>query len=195
LGEEVTDTIGLVKHSLGHLSDNNSPANADFESLFQEYWGRVCVLLERMVGDRDEAEDLALEVFWRLSRRPHLSSEGHNPGGWIYRVATNIGYNALRARKRRAQYELTAGKEQLERIKPHNPAQEIEMAEERRQVRLILSRMKARSAKILVLRYSGLSYSEIADALGVSAASVGSLLARAEREFEKAYRHMERGQE
>jgi DNA-directed RNA polymerase specialized sigma24 family protein len=51
--------------------------------------------------------------------------------------------------------------------------------------------MKPRSAKTLVLRYSGLSYAEIANAIGVSPNSVGTLLARAEREFEQQYRALE----
>jgi RNA polymerase sigma-70 factor (ECF subfamily) len=184
-----------VKQNLGYLSDKSSPVGEDFESLYHEYWSKVCSLLDRMVGDSDEAEDLAMEVFLRLSRRPHLSSEGQNPGGWIYRVATNIGYNALRSRKRRALYESNAGVDQIERINSHNPAQELDAAEDRRQVRQVLSRMKPRSAKILALRYSGLTYAEIADVLKVSPTSVGALLGRAEREFENRYRDLERGRE
>jgi RNA polymerase sigma-70 factor, ECF subfamily len=193
-GEEVTDTIDLVKQNLGHLSNKSSPAGTDFEGLFHEYWSKVCSLLAHMVGDSDEAEDLALEVFWRLSLRPHLFSQGQNLGAWIYRVATNIGYNAIRSRKRRQHYELNAGRDQIERRGDHNPAEKLESAEDSRQVREILSRMKPRSAKILTLRYSGLTYSEIADTLDVSVRSIGTLLARAEREFEQRYRYMERGQ-
>jgi DNA-directed RNA polymerase specialized sigma24 family protein len=48
--------------------------------------------------------------------------------------------------------------------------------------------MKPRSAKILTLRYSGLSYAEVAAAMKVKPSSVGKLLARAEDEFEKIYR-------
>ena len=190
----MTDTIDRVKQNLGYLSNKDSSFEADFETLFHEYWSKVCRLLDHMLGDSAEAEDLALEVFWRLSQRPHLGNEGQNPGGWIYRVATNIGYNALRSRNRRKYYELSAGTDQVENTDYHNPAQELEVIEERRQVRKILAKMKPRSAKILVLRYSGLTYTEIADALKVSPNSVGTLLARAEREFEKRYTDLERGQ-
>jgi RNA polymerase sigma-70 factor, ECF subfamily len=193
VGDEVTDTIGLVKQNLGYIPDGNSPAGADFEGLFHEYWSKVCSLLYRMVGDSDEAEDLALEVFWRLSQRPELVRAGQNPVGWIYRVAMNIGYNAIRSQKRRVRYELNAGRDEIEKIQTYNPAQELEKAEERHHVRRTLGRMKPRSAKVLVLRYSGLTYGEIADAVGVSPTSVGTILARAEREFEKRYREIERG--
>ena len=55
---------------------------------------------------------------------------------------------------------------------------------ERQRVRRVLSQMKSRSAKILVLRHTGLSYAEIAAAIRVSPNSVGKLLSRAEKEFE-----------
>ena len=48
--------------------------------------------------------------------------------------------------------------------------------------------MKPRDAQLLLLRSSDLAYREIARALGVQAGSVGTLLARAEREFERRYR-------
>jgi RNA polymerase sigma-70 factor (ECF subfamily) len=48
--------------------------------------------------------------------------------------------------------------------------------------------MKPRSARVLILRHSGLSYAELAAALQVNPASIGKLLARAEEEFEKKYR-------
>ena len=64
----------------------------------------------------------------------------------------------------------------------------VEQAQERQQVRVALGGMKPRSAQMLILRHSGMSYAEIAAALDVSPASVGALLARAEKEFEQAYR-------
>jgi RNA polymerase sigma-70 factor (ECF subfamily) len=158
----------------------------EFESLFQQHWTRVCSLLFRLVGDWGEAEDLALDAFWRLYRRPPRN--GQNLGGWLYRVATNLGYNALRARNRRRKYEQEAGMHALERGTGWNPVETIEQAQERQEVRAALARMKPRSAQILLLRHSGLSYTEIAAALGVSPGSVGTLLARAEKEFEETYR-------
>jgi len=167
------------------------PAAVDFEAAFEEHWPRVCTVIYRIIGDMDEAEDIALEVFWRL----HRKMEGlPNPGdtlklrGWLYRVATNLGLNALRGRKRRQRYETEAGKGFLEAATARNPTTEVEGAEARIRVRQALSQMKAPSARLLTLRYSGLSYAEVATALGISPKSVGTLLARAEREFERRYR-------
>jgi RNA polymerase sigma-70 factor (ECF subfamily) len=51
----------------------------------------------------------------------------------------------------------------------------------------VLRQMKERDAQLLILRHSGLSYREIAAALDVAPGSVGTLLARAEAEFEQRY--------
>ena len=75
-------------------------AQADFEALFQQNWSRLNNLLYRLTGDYAEAEDLALEAFWRLWQRP--PGDQAALAGWLYRVALNLGYNALRARSRPA---------------------------------------------------------------------------------------------
>jgi RNA polymerase sigma-70 factor (ECF subfamily) len=160
----------------------------DFEALFQQHWSRLCAVLYRLVGDWAEAEDLALEAFVRLYRRP--PAEQRNLGGWLYRVATNMGLNALRSRQRRSQHEQQAGALDIQANYPDDPAAALESEQEREQVRTALRRIKPRSAQLLVLRHSGLSYAEIANALEISPGSVGTLLARAEQEFEKAYRKL-----
>jgi RNA polymerase sigma-70 factor (ECF subfamily) len=157
---------------------------ADFERLFQEHWVRVNEVLGRLLGDTDEAQDLALETFWRLYTNPPKQAE--NLGGWLYRVALRLGYNALRAKRRRGWYEQEAGKISLEDA-PLNPASQADLNERRRQVRDVLANMKPRSAEILALRYSGFSYAEIAAALSVPVSSVGTRLVRAEKEFEKCF--------
>jgi RNA polymerase sigma-70 factor (ECF subfamily) len=164
-----------------------------FEAAFREHWPRVHALLCRLVGEADEAEDLALETFWRLHRSPAPLAHQQGLRGWLYRVATNLGLNALRARKRRQRYEEQAGYAsylELQMSPPGDPADEVERAQERGHVRLTLAQMKPRSAQLLVLRHSGFSYVEIAAALGIAPASVGALLARAEREFEERFKRL-----
>lgn len=176
------------------VTSNNikiSPHSAayDFETVFVEQWPRIYHVLFRLVGDKAEAEDLALETFWKLYRDP--PSKGENLNGWLYRVALNQGYNALRARKRRSRYEGEAGAQTLDNYPSPQPENEIARAEQRREVQAALARMKPRSAKLLVLRQSGLSYKELATVINVKPSSVGKLLARAEDEFEKIYRQLQ----
>jgi RNA polymerase sigma-70 factor (ECF subfamily) len=156
-------------------------ATQDFETIFIEQWSRIYGVIFRLVGDKAEAEDLALETFWKLYRNPPPKRENLN--GWLYRVAVNQGLNALRAGDRRRHYE----RQSLNDHESTQPEVEIERAEQRREVQEVLARMKPRSAKLLVLRQSGLSYKELAAAVKVRPSSVGKLLARAEDEFERIY--------
>jgi RNA polymerase sigma factor (sigma-70 family) len=164
-------------------------ATQEFETIFAEQWSRVYGVIFRLVGDKDEAEDLALETFWELYRNPPAKRENIN--GWLYRVAVNKGFNALRAHKRRTRYEDEAGSLVYGHHSSGQPESEIERADRRREVQAVLRRMKPRSAKLLVLRHSGLSYKELAVAVKVKLSSVGKLLARAEDEFEQVYQQLQ----
>jgi RNA polymerase sigma-70 factor (ECF subfamily) len=159
-----------------------------FEDAFLEHWTRVYGLLVRLVGDPSEAEDLALETFVKLYQRPPAEREGFTLGGWLYRVATNLGLKSIRSFQRRERYELSAGKGVLESAPEDRPAEILAEEEERRNARAALDRMNSRQAQLLVMRYSGMSYKEIAAAFDLSPTSIGPLLLRAEREFEKQYR-------
>ena len=86
-------------------------ATAAFEDLFLQNWEKVYGVLFRLTGDHAEAEDLALETFLRLWQRPPAQEQAL--AGWLYRVATNLGYNALRSAGRRSRHELDAGMEAL----------------------------------------------------------------------------------
>jgi RNA polymerase sigma factor (sigma-70 family) len=160
----------------------------DFESLFGEYWAYVYRILKRLVGDPAEAEDLALETFFRLYQRSPFKEDGFQLGGWLYRVATNLGLKSIRSYKRRERYEIEAGRFALEEAPETRPAVIHEQAERQDLARQALAKMNERNAQLLTLRYSGLSYKEIAGSLGLSPTSIGPLLVRAEREFEAYYR-------
>lgn len=164
------------------------PEATEFEALFMEHWAPVYRLLRRLVGDPSEAEDLALETFLRLHRDRRAQEHGFNVGGWLYRVATNLGLHSIRGWKRRERYEQTAGRYALESQADDSPVEILAQEEERHRVRQVLKRMNERQSRLLILRHSGLSYKEIAAALGIAPASIGPLLVRAEREFEKQYR-------
>ena len=182
-------TIPLVERIRGTPTSGTSEAEQALERAFEEHWSSVCETLRYLVGDADEAQDLALEAFWRLHTRP--PRDQRNLGGWLHRVATNLGLNALRARQRRQRYEEAAGMLKLQRAEPKDPADEVEGRETRERVRQVLSRMPRRKAQILILRHTDHTYAEIADILGVASGSVGTMLARAEKTFERRYRALE----
>jgi len=160
------------------------PGPADLEALFHQQWGRLVAALYHFTGDPAEAEDLALEAFVQLWQRPPAHSA--NLGGWLYRVATRLGLNHLRAAARRDRYELEAGREALGGSTP-GPESETARRLEQARVRAALTRLDDRQARLLLMRYAGFSYQEIAAALELNPASIGTLLARAEQAFSAIY--------
>lgn len=158
----------------------------EFDSIFLDNWSKIYGLLHRLVGDPSEAEDLALETFLKLYRNFPGEVE-QNIGGWLYRVATHLGLNAIRDWTRRQKYELQAGKLDWMEYNHNSPAEIFAQEEERRCVSKILSQMNTRQALLLTLRYSGKTYKEIAETLGVKPTSIGPLLVRAEADFEKRF--------
>jgi RNA polymerase sigma-70 factor (ECF subfamily) len=168
-----------------------------FDALYVAYYGGVYRLLYHIVGTREEAEDLAQEVFLRLHRASYLWDERrsrsgregqHNVRAWLYKVATNLAYNVLRSQGRRERRELVAQGDAARNGQAADPAETIQRQEMRAAVRHTLAGLPERQAQLLLLRHAGLSYRELAEALNVAPGSVGTLLARAEAAFEKAYR-------
>lgn len=165
------------------LADTARGDTTAFETLFQRHYDRVYGILFRLVGERGEAEDLAQEVFLRLhdhARRFRTADE--NVGAWLYRVATNMGYNALRDRRRRWQRDVALVPTEVADV-----AADAARREERRAVRAALATLGQREAQLLVLRQMEFSYAECAVIVGVAPSSVGTLLARAARAFRAAY--------
>jgi len=164
--------------------------DASFEALFLRHYDRVYGVLFRILGNRADAEDVAQQVFLKLyhaPRRIRVQGDETNVAGWLYRVAVNSAYNALRSRNRRRSWT-----QKLARLWPFegppDPAEVAASHDAQARVRQTLAKMKPRDAKLLLLRHSGLSYRELAAALSVAPGSVGSLLTRAERAFARQYR-------
>jgi RNA polymerase sigma factor (sigma-70 family) len=162
-----------------------------FEAVFSRYYSLVYQLAYHCTGQREEADDIAQEVFLRFYHTPpHATSDGERRA-WLCRVTTNLGLNALRSRQRRIYHEERAGdKVQIpasEDTAQLNPEQHVIANEQAAFIRSVLAELPERQQTYILLRNIGLSYAEIAQATGVAPASVGSLLARAEREFRRRY--------
>jgi RNA polymerase sigma-70 factor (ECF subfamily) len=105
-------------------------------------------------------------------------------------VALNRGYNMLRG-QRRAQQRIERLAESPAQVDPEG---ELARSEERARVRAAISELPERQGQLLLLRYAGLPYGEIARALDMAPTSVGTLLARAERAFYAAYQRMDQAE-
>lgn len=151
------------------------------EGLVSSERPRLVAIAERILRDRSAAEDVVQDVFASLARSGRLAAAGP---GWLHAAAAHRAYNALRDERRRRERE--AKSERLARTtavaagSSDDPAIVAERAEDRRRVRAALARIGRNHAAILGLRYGGLRYAEIANALGIAITSVGTRLARAE---------------
>jgi RNA polymerase sigma-70 factor, ECF subfamily len=151
-----------------------------FEAIFDLYYERITHAIARVVGDRACAEELAVDVFWKLWRNP--KAVGEKAGGWLYRTGIHLAIGELRRRARHARYE------RLLRLTGPTTPEQIQTAEdERQQVRRVLAAIRPRDAELLLLRNNDLSYEEIAAAMRINSASVGTLIRRARETFRKEY--------
>jgi RNA polymerase sigma-70 factor (ECF subfamily) len=159
----------------------------EFEALFVKHYPRIVGILRRIVGDHGRAEDLASEAFLKLYRRPLAQNSESNVAGWLYRTATNLGIDALRAAARRSRFEQAAGRDARQNKSTENGFERVERFEREHRVRAVLTAIKPAQAQLLLLQASGDSYKEMAAALEIEPGSVGTLLVRAEAAFEQRY--------
>lgn len=170
------------------LDPAGTGGRAWFEAAFHRHYPRLVGLLTRLTGDRGQAEELAADVLAKVNRRPPALRSPEDLEPWLYRVAANAGLDAVRANTRRRRHEDAASAEQARTTSIADALSGVLQRERCARVRSVLARLKPRDAELLLLRADGLAYREIAQALGVQPGSVGTLLARAEAEFERRYR-------
>ena len=152
---------------------------ADLEQVFRAAYPRVVGVAARVLGSRDEAQDVAQEVFLSFGRS---SVPGGQAEGWLCVAAAHTALNHLRSGRRRADREQAAHRDPP--VAP-DTADTVVAREDRRRVRSALARLPRKQAVALVLRHSGLSYAEVAAALDVSVGSVGTTVRRAESALRK----------
>ncbi|HET7339025.1 MAG TPA: sigma-70 family RNA polymerase sigma factor [Candidatus Dormibacteraeota bacterium] len=152
-----------------------------FEALFTSEYARVVGIATRVLADPHEAEDVAQEVFVDFHRL-HSAAAQYAPA-WLHRAAAHTSLNRLRGSRRRLKREVAQALEEGDRTV--DPQKQLEVDEDRRLVRAALGRLAPKPAAALAMRASGLSYAEVAQALGVGIGQVGTLLRRAETALRK----------
>jgi RNA polymerase sigma factor (sigma-70 family) len=169
----------VTRASLGAI---NHRVPDPFDRLVLQEYPKVVAIAYRVLADRPAAEDVAQEVFLKFHRSHSPDSE--RASGWLHAAAVHSALNVIRGERRRAQRETAHA---LDPARPTiaSPERLVEEAEQRREVRRALSRLPQRTAAVLMLRHSGLSYAEVATALGIKVGNVGTLLRRAEEALRK----------
>lgn len=159
-----------------------------FDSLFRAYYSQLYGLTYRLLGDRQEAEDVVQEAFLKLSEAAVIERPGEEVRAWLRRVCLNAGHNRTRSRLRAGQRLERAGRlAERSETGALDPLPAVLREEEQRAVRRALATLPDRQRSCLLLRHSGHSYAEIASTMGMPIGSVGVLLARAEKAFRATY--------
>jgi RNA polymerase sigma factor (sigma-70 family) len=153
---------------------------ADLNEIFHRDYQRVVGVAARVLGSRDQAEDVAQDVFLSFGRSSVPAGEAR---GWLSVAAAHTALNLLRSGRRRSLREETAAAADDGVVS--DVAEAVVTLEERRRVRAALARLPRKQAVALVLRHSGLSYADVAAALDLSPGSVGTTVRRAESALRK----------
>ena len=158
----------------------------DFDAIVDKYEKPIFNLIYRLVGDRDEAADLAQETFVAAYRSLSEFRGDASVYTWLYRIAVNKCKNAFKERDRRRAYvslEIDAGFE-AEQIAGADdvgePVTALERKELRERIERAMGQLPFDYRIVAVLRdLNGLSYEEIARVAGLSIDVVRTRLARA----------------
>jgi len=168
--------------NLPEVPSNLSDEEA-FQVLFKQYYPQVVWKVMIILKDRPLAEDVAQEVFVKLYHADRSAID--NLPGWLTKVAVNTAYNQVRTEKR---HMARKQKQQAEeRIWPRSVEEAYVKHEELGEVQKTLMRLSEQDRDLLVMRFSGYSYEEIAENKGLEKSSIGALLARAKSRFKKMY--------
>ncbi|GAB2670642.1 sigma-70 family RNA polymerase sigma factor [Paenibacillus thermoaerophilus] len=156
-----------------------------FRQIFELHYPSVRRKLVALVKDEAAAEDLAQEVFLKLYRHP--PDHPGAIGGWLHRVLTRTAYDYL-DRKTRERALIEKQEQHIQTLPDsHQDSEELVMRQaDREQVLKWMEKLSERDREMLLLRYSGYSYSEIAERLKIRQTQVGTMLMRA---TERVRRH------
>jgi RNA polymerase sigma-70 factor (ECF subfamily) len=162
-----------------------------FTELVKRYWTAIFARFYRQLGDRQEAEDLAQDVFLRLYRARQRYQARAKFTTWLFHIAQNVTRNALRTRRRRPCVPVGAltgpeaeGSRPLTPRSPEPPSQPLERAELAATVREAVASLARRQRRALELfQFHNRSCGEIAARMDMSAKAARSLLYRARHQL------------
>jgi RNA polymerase sigma-70 factor, ECF subfamily len=173
------------------MLDVKSGDEASFELLLHRYRTPLVNFLYRMVRNREQAEDLAQEVFLRVYRARGEYVPSAKFTTWLFRIATNLALNSVRDTRYQkledsidapARMDSEDGDDRpLDVAEPH-PNIEQHLVEDARvkMIRHAIDKLPEKQrAAVLLHKYEELDYAEIAKILSCSESALKSLLFRA----------------
>ncbi len=190
-----SDVAGRESALVGRCAAGDEDASAE---LVAEHQRMVVALAANLLGDRDEALDLAQEVFLRVFRTIHRFRGQSALRTWIYRITVNQVRNRQRWWRRRHRGDqvsidgpLQRSRDLALRSETASPDRVFAQRELARRLRAALERLPFEQRTAIVLReIEGLSYEEIAFALGLAVGTVKSRLTRARQALRTELREL-----
>ena len=169
---------------------------AAFEELVGRIQHRLVAVMHHVVGNAEEAEDLAQEVFLRVYRARHKYRPRSKFSTWLFTIANNLALNSLRSKQRKPVVPLPAhdsgplGPRPAEQLVPDNgtgPMQRVQNEELCEVIRRALDGLNDRQRMAVVLnKFEDMGYAEIAEVMGLTPKAVKSLLSRARENLRAA---------
>lgn len=160
--------------------------NREFQQLYQQYFSLVLRHINYLLGGNSlVAEDIAQETFIKLHSSPPVTED--NLPAWLMKVASNNVYNYLKSNKQRVERENRVSFTSRDREDNHLPEENFLHNQQVLAVKEVLELLPERDRICLLLKYSGFSYSEISQVIGVEKSSVGTILARAQKKFKNKF--------
>ena len=161
---------------------------AAFNTLFAHYNTRVCTYLARMVGNDEEGRDLAQETFLKAwSTLPEMR-EPARFSSWLYRIATNVAIDYLRAQKSRRWLPWPQNTQESEQKRPFQLLDPTARVGEIEHVKQALANVTPKYRACLLLQIEGgFSQREIASLLHLSEKSISVYVQRGSEQFRQTY--------
>jgi RNA polymerase sigma-70 factor, ECF subfamily len=158
--------------------------------LFERYAPTLLRFADRMLSDRATAEEVTQEVFVKVISRAHQYDGRAGVASWLFAIAANACRDRRRRDRRASVVPLEAAPEPRSRAEGIDSV--IARNERREAVRRALAELSDEQREALVLaRYHGMPYAEIADTLGIS---VGAVKTRIFRAVEALKAHFSEGE-
>jgi RNA polymerase sigma factor (sigma-70 family) len=148
----------------------------DAARLYTEHHPALFRYLVRLTGDEDVAADAAQETFTRLLE---TKPRDEQLKAWLFTVATNVVRKWSNRRKRRSALLDANADRAAVGDGPPDPGMHAESEQRRRVVRQALATLEDKERTVLLMREEGFSHREIAEAVGATTGSVGTMIARA----------------
>ncbi|HFK1762915.1 RNA polymerase subunit sigma [Bacillus wiedmannii] len=169
-------------------SEERNVSQITFEELFKQNYAYVVKQIIWIIKEQTVAEELAQEVFLQLYHSDWKTIE--NLRAWLIKSSTYVAYNYIRSEKR---HQARIDKEaQYQEVQIDSSLDdEWIRKEEITKVQMVLQQMKEQERTILLMKFSGFRYKEIAQVLQIDDSSIGTLLARAKLKFRKNFEQME----